>query len=131
MDEATLRIERLVAGGDGLAREEDGRVVFVSDAAPDDLVRVRFTARKRDFAKAELIEVLEPGPSRVDPPCPEVARGCGGCGWQHVDPEAALAHKVELVVETARRIGHLDVDVVVGAVACRPTRSEPTCGSRR
>jgi len=114
MDEATLRIERLVAGGDGLAREEDGRVVFVTDAAPDDLVRVRFTARKRDFAKAELIEVLEPGPSRVDPPCPAVARGCGGCGWQHVDPEAALAHKVELVIETARRIGHLDVDVVVG-----------------
>ena len=114
MDEATLRIERLVAGGDGLAREDDGRVVFVTEAAPGDLVRVRFTARKRDFGKAEISEVLEPGPSRVDPPCPEVARGCGGCGWQHVDPEAALAHKVELVVESARRIGHLDIEVVVG-----------------
>ncbi len=114
MDEASLTVERLVAGGDGLAREASGRVVFVAGATPGERVRVRFTQRKRDFAKAEIVEVLEPGPTRVDPPCPEVDRGCGGCGWQHIDLAAAKVHKAGIVVETARRIGHFDVEVQTG-----------------
>lgn len=121
MDEPELTIERLVAGGDGLAREEAGRVVFVSAAAPGDRVRVRLTTNKKDFAKAEIIELLDGGPGRVDAPCPEVARGCGGCGWQHVDIDTAREAKAELLVESARRLGHFEVDIEHGAAL--PTES--------
>ena len=80
-----LRIDKVVAGGDGLARGADGRVVFVPGALPGETVRVRVGSAKRDFARAELLEVLEAHPGRVDPACPYVAAGCGGCSWQHVD----------------------------------------------
>lgn len=109
-----LTVEQLVAGGDGLAREPDGRVVFVRGAAPGDRVRAELVDQRRDFARADIVEVVEPGPDRVVPPCPHVDRGCGGCGWQHVDPAAARAHKAALVAEAFRRIGRLDIDVAVG-----------------
>lgn len=113
-DEIELRVERVVAGGDGLARHPDGRVVFVPAAAPGDLARTRLTRRRKDFARAEILELLEPGPTRIRPPCPHVDEGCGGCGWQHLDPVAARGHKQELVAESARRIGRFDVDVLSG-----------------
>ena len=110
-----LRIERLVAGGDGLARAADGRVVFVPRALPGELVEVRFVSAKRDFARAEVLEVLEPAPARRQPPCAALARGCGGCDWQHADGVAQLEWKAEIVREALRRTARLpDAEVVVG-----------------
>ena len=80
-----VTIERLVAGGDALARLEDGRVVFVDGALPGEVVDVEITQSKKDFARATLASIVTPSPHRVDPPCPNVARGCGGCSWQHLD----------------------------------------------
>ena len=62
--DAQLRIERLVAGGDGLAREGDGRVVFVHGGLPGELVSVEPVAEKKDFARARVVEVLEPAAAR-------------------------------------------------------------------
>ena len=58
-----LAVERIVAGGDGLARL-DGRVVFVSGALPGERVLAEEVSAKRDFAKARVLEVLEPSPFR-------------------------------------------------------------------
>ena len=110
-----LRIERVVAGGDGLAREAGGRVVFVPGALPDELVDVQLVAAKRDFARSVLTQVIEPSPHRVAPPCLELARGCGGCDWQHIDPSAQLALKADIVREALRRTAKLpDAPVTVG-----------------
>jgi 23S rRNA (uracil1939-C5)-methyltransferase len=109
-----LVVERLVAGGDGLARD-GGRVVFVPGTVPGDRVEARLVQVKRDFARAAVVRVIDAGPDRVEPACPEVARGCGGCDWQHVRAEAQLAAKVEVVRESLRRIGKLpDAEVVAG-----------------
>lgn len=89
-----IRIEKLVYGGDGLGRHE-GQVVFVPFTAAGDQVDVWALTRKKNFVRARIVEVVEPGPGRTDPPCPYFFR-CGGCQWQHLD--------YGLQAETKRRI---------------------------
>lgn len=113
----TLRVDKVVAGGDGLARPDDGRVVFVPGALPGELVRARVAGAGRDFARAELLEVLEPHAARREPPCPYVAAGCGGCSWQHVEPAAQLDLKVGIVREALARTGRMPTaEVLPGPV---------------
>jgi 23S rRNA (uracil1939-C5)-methyltransferase len=82
----SVRIEKMAAGGDALAHLADGRVVFVEGALPGESVRVAVVTAKRDFARATTTEVIEPSPHRVAPPCPAVARGCGGAGGSTPPP---------------------------------------------
>lgn len=103
-----LRTTGVAAGGDAVARDADGRVVFVHGALPDETVAVEVTTSKRTFAKGHVVHVLEPSADRVAPPCPHVERGCGGCAWQHVAPRAQRRLKVDIVTEALRRIGHVD-----------------------
>jgi 23S rRNA (uracil1939-C5)-methyltransferase len=111
-----LRVERTVAGGDGLGHLDDGRVVFVPGGLPDEDIAVRLVQSKKDFARGELVEVLAASPARVAPPCPMLLQGCGGCDWQHVTPVEQLALKVAIVREALRRTGRLpDAEVLAGA----------------
>jgi 23S rRNA (uracil1939-C5)-methyltransferase len=107
--EKTLRIEKLVHGGDGLARD-GGEVLFVPLVAAGDLVRVAIegTGASR---RVKLLELLEAGPERVPPPCPHVG-SCGGCDRQQVAPAGQLAAKADAVREALERIGRLDASVV-------------------
>ncbi len=115
MDSHQIRIERLVAGGDALGHLDDGRVVFVPGALPDEVVDIEITHTKTDFARAKLIHVATESPHRITAPCPHVARGCGGCSWQHLASEAQVAAKVEIVREALRRNGKItDIEVVDG-----------------
>jgi 23S rRNA (uracil1939-C5)-methyltransferase len=100
--------EKMAAGGDAIARLDDGRVVFVRGALPGERVRVDVHTSKRDFAKGEMIEVVEPGEGRVVPPCPALAGGCGGCGWQHIEPVHQLRWKADIVRDALRRTARLD-----------------------
>jgi 23S rRNA (uracil1939-C5)-methyltransferase len=110
-DILTLRVGDIVAGGAALARLEDGRVVFVSYAAPGELVRAKVERIHADYIEAVTEEVLEASPDRVEPPCP-IFGECGGCQLQHIAHPAQLAAKEAIVREQLRRIGHLDDAVV-------------------
>lgn len=112
--ERVLRIESLVHGGDGLARD-DGRVVFVPLTAPGDLARVDVRA-EGSSARGHLLEVLEPGASRRGPPCPIVGL-CGGCQWQQVSIEEQRRAKGEHVRESLSRIGGISNPNVLPTVA--------------
>jgi 23S rRNA (uracil1939-C5)-methyltransferase len=107
-----LRPTGVAAGGDAVARDDDGRVVFVRGALPGERVAVAITDERKDFARGQVVEVLDPSDDRVAPPCPFVAEGCGGCDWQHVSPEGQRRLKVEIVRDSLRRIGHLAEPVV-------------------
>jgi 23S rRNA (uracil1939-C5)-methyltransferase len=107
-----LTPERLVAGGDAMARDVDGRVVFVEGALPGEVVEVEIDTAKKDFARGRLVEVIERSPLRDNPSCTHRQKGCGGCDWMHLQPEAQLDAKVEIVRESLRRIGRLDTDTV-------------------
>lgn len=115
MDSHQVRIERLVAGGDALSHLGDGRVVFVPGALPEEVVDIEITHTKADFARAKLVAIVNESPHRITPPCPHVARGCGGCSWQHLASAAQIAAKVEIVREALRRNGKItDIEVVDG-----------------
>jgi 23S rRNA (uracil1939-C5)-methyltransferase len=116
LEELVLGIERLVAGGDGLGRHE-GIPIFVPRSAPGDRLRVRLTERRPDYARAEIIEILTPGPGRREPPCPYFSR-CGGCDLQHLDDELQPRLKAQAALETLHRLGGVappaDLTVLTG-----------------
>lgn len=112
MSSTEVRAEKMAAGGDAIAHLADGRVVFVRGALPDELVAIEIVQSKKDFARAEVVDIVEPSPHRVVPPCPAHAAGCGGCGWQHVDPSAQLGLKAAIVVDALRRTAKLPDAVV-------------------
>ncbi len=114
-----LSIEKLVAGGDGLGRLPDGKAVFVAGVLPGERVRVRLAESRRDFARARLLEVLEPSPHRVVPPCPlagpltpgggarQGGEACGGCDWMHIEGAFQVELKRRIVEEALRRTARL------------------------
>lgn len=104
-DVVEVTVERLAAGGRGVARHENF-VLFVGRALPGDRVRARVTRVKRSFAEAVAEDVLEQGPDSVVPPCPFVGT-CGGCPWQRLDYPAQLRVKEQQVREAVERIGGL------------------------
>ncbi len=104
-----LEIDSLAAGGDGVGRDASGRVTFVPRAAPGDRVRARIIKQTKTFARAELVEVLRPSPSRVEPTCPHFTEGCGGCDWMHVSRSGQLAAKQAIVAGALRKLEGLAV----------------------
>jgi len=111
-----LDITGVAAGGDALARNEDGRVVFVAGALPGERVVAEVREEKRDFLRAAAVEVLEASPHRTVPPCPHVAEGCGGCDLQHADVGGQHEVKRAIVVDALRRLGRLPEPPVLEAV---------------
>lgn len=119
MPELELVPERMAAGGDAIARDATGRVVFVAGALPGERVRVRVVAERADFARAVVCEVVDASVHRAEPPCPNVARGCGGCQWQHVSPEAQRRLKEGIVADALRRIARIADPPLAPTVALR------------
>lgn len=110
----------VAAGGDGIGRLADGRVLFVEGGLPGERVAVELTESHRDYAKGRVASVVEPSPDRVSPPCGWVERGCGGCGWQHARPDSQVAMKEKVVTDALRRIAHVDAADLLGPAVPLP-----------
>ena len=100
-----LRPDRFAAGGESVARDDNGRVVFVRGALPGETVVAEIVHEKRDWARAHVVDIVEASADRVTPPCASRRAGCGGCGWMHLDVEAQRGAKATIVDEALRRIG--------------------------
>ena len=98
----------IAIGGAAVARQAGGRVVLVEGALPGETVDALITDEHSSYARAGLVAVLDSSPDRVSPPCPFVARGCGGCGWQHISLDAQRRAKAQLVAEALERLGGID-----------------------
>jgi tRNA/tmRNA/rRNA uracil-C5-methylase (TrmA/RlmC/RlmD family) len=112
-----LKIEDIAFGGKGVGRES-GKAVFVPYVIESELVSAAVVREKKHFAEAELVDVKEPSPHRVTPPCPYFGR-CGGCSYQHIDYEHQLELKMRQVEQILKRIGHL------AEIPMRPIVSSP------
>jgi 23S rRNA (uracil1939-C5)-methyltransferase len=108
-----LRPDRFAAGGEALARDDDGRVVFVRGALPGETVHADLVHEKRDWARAQVVDVVDASPDRITPPCASRHAGCGGCGWMHLELEAQRRAKVAIVEEALRRTGGIAVPATV------------------
>jgi 23S rRNA (uracil1939-C5)-methyltransferase len=120
-----VTVEKLVAGGDGLARADDGRIVFVNGALPGERVRAEVRKVRKDVAFADIAEALDPSVDRVEPPCAHVAAGCGGCDWQHLAPGAQARAKREIVIDALNRVGG------ISGIEVAPTIELPPIGYRQ
>jgi 23S rRNA (uracil1939-C5)-methyltransferase len=103
-------------GGDSMGRLADGRAVFVPFALPGERVRIRLTDEKRNFARGELVEVLEASPQRNVPRCVHFGV-CGGCHYQHFPYEDQLLAKTEILRDQLIRIGRIETPPVQKMVA--------------
>lgn len=101
-----LRIEKLVYGGDGLARL-DGRTVLLPLVLPGEQVVAEPVKETPRLVHARLVEVREPSPARVAPGCPYFTR-CGGCHYQHASYDEQLRYKAAILKETFARIGKFE-----------------------
>ena len=111
--EVELEIDALAYGGAGVARL-DGYVLFVQGAVPGDRVRARVTKRKRAYAEARTVELLDPSPDRIEPRAPHP-----GAPWQVLPYERQLAEKESQVREALTRIGGFEeppVEPIVPAI---------------
>jgi 23S rRNA (uracil1939-C5)-methyltransferase len=106
----TLKLTGLGRLGEALA-EVDGKPVYVFGGIPGETVVAEVIRERRGYFAAEVVEVLEASPHRVEPPCPYYG-SCTGCQFQHVAYERQLEMKREAVVDALERIGELDGGVV-------------------
>jgi len=106
-----VTVETLATGGDGVARHR-GFTLFVPRSAPGDLLDVEITEVARNYGRARICAVVQPGADRIPTPCP-LADGCPGCSLQHLHYQAQLAAKQSFVRDGLERIGRLrDVEVL-------------------
>jgi 23S rRNA (uracil1939-C5)-methyltransferase len=111
-------VEKLVYGGDGLARL-DGRVVFAPFVLPGERILARAEREKPGMVRARMLEVLEAAPDRVAAPCPVYGR-CGGCHYQHAPYEYQLVAKRAILMEALQRLGKMDPPAEIAVVAAEP-----------
>jgi tRNA/tmRNA/rRNA uracil-C5-methylase (TrmA/RlmC/RlmD family) len=100
------------------AGELGSLVVFVRHALPGERVRAVITQVTAKLARADAVEILDPSPDRVTPPCPHARPGgCGGCDWQHASLPAQRALKAAVIRQQLARIAGLDREVTVEPLA--------------
>jgi 23S rRNA (uracil1939-C5)-methyltransferase len=104
-----LTVERLGIYGEGVARL-DGLTVFVDGVLPQEKVSAHVFERRRSFAKARALSLLQRSPHRIKPSCPLFER-CGGCQLMHLSEEQQLEAKRLRVADALQRIGKLNIEV--------------------
>jgi 23S rRNA (uracil1939-C5)-methyltransferase len=112
-----LTIEKLIYGGDGLSHlpadaSGRGKAVFVPFVLAGENVEASIAEQKAGFARAQPERIIEASPHRVEPACPHFLR-CGGCHYQHTDYDHQLEIKRDILLETLRRAGKLDLPVEI------------------
>lgn len=106
----TVIIESMAAGGQGLARVE-GKVVFIPGVLPLEKVIIEPTEAKSGYLRANLLEVLEAHPKRINPPCP-LYMTCGGCQLMHASYEIQPQLKTEAALEKISAVKEEELEIV-------------------
>jgi 23S rRNA (uracil1939-C5)-methyltransferase len=109
-----LTIEKLVYGGEGLARlpaDQIGhrKAVFVPFVLEGEKIEVSLLEEKRGYARVRAARILQDSPHRVEPPC-LYFQSCGGCHYQHAAYEHQLDTKAAILTENLRRIAKIELD---------------------
>jgi len=112
-----IQLDKLTYGGDAMGRLPDGRAVFVPFGLPGERVRIRLVQEKKNFARAELLNVVEPSPQRIAAKCKHFGE-CGGCHYQNMPYETQLEAKIEILQDQLQRIGKIENPPVQQVVAC-------------
>ena len=122
-----ITLEKFTYGGEAMGRLPDGRAVFVPFGLPNEVVKIKLTQEKQNFARGEIVEIIKSSPERITPKCKHFfsplllgeglgaalslskwVRSCGGCHYQHLPYEKQLIAKTEILRDQLRRIGKIE-----------------------
>jgi len=124
-----VTLTTLTYGGDAMGRLADGRAIFIPFGLPGERVSVRLTDEKKNFARGEIVEILEASKDRIQPKCKHffsprpmgdglgVRAACGGCHYQNLSYEKQLTAKIEILIDQLKRIGKIENPPVKPMVA--------------
>ena len=106
-------IDIIDAGAKGkvIGKAPDGKVIFLSNAVPGDIVDVQTFKKRKAYYEGKAIKFIKLSEKRTSPKCEHFGT-CGGCKWQHMDYEQQLYYKEKEVVNNLSRIGHLKLPKV-------------------
>ena len=107
--------------GQAVGRDAEGLVYFVKGAVPGDIVDVWVRKKKKSFNIGEVENYIEKSSLRVTPFCAHFG-DCGGCKWQYLDYESQLKYKEAAVVNTFKRLGHLEIKEQRPIIGCDLTK---------
>ena len=105
----TVTVTGYASGGEGVARLDNGKTVFIRGAARGDTLEVALVSERQRSAVAKIVRIIEPAPCRINPDCPYYP-DCGGCDFRHISYEEELDAKLRRVNDAIARIG--------GSVVC-------------
>ena len=111
-----IRIESLAHDGRGVGRDEEGKVVFVDYALPDEHVRYLPLMHRKSYLFGSTIEVLEASKHRVLPKC-DVFGECGGCVLQHLDAPIQIQYKQQQLLENFKKIGDVQPEQLLSPLS--------------
>ena len=104
-----ISITSTAAKGKALAKHEDGRVIFIKEGVPGDLVDLRVIKKRKNYFEAEIIKLHKRAPQRITPVCAHFGI-CGGCKWQHMTYDMQLDQKQQEVIDNLERIAKVNVE---------------------
>lgn len=111
-----ITLEKLTYGGEAMGRLQDGRAIFVPFGLPGETVRIQLTQEKQNFARGEILEILNPSPDRITAKCKHFTQ-CGGCHYQNLPYEKQLLAKADILRDQLQRIGKIENPPVQSTVA--------------
>ena len=104
-----LEIEKLSNLGLGIGKK-DGKVYFVENTCPGDIIDAKIIKNNKNYSIAQIKKILTPSPHRIEPFCP-MQKVCGSCQLQFIDYEYQLKLKKEIVEDTIKTIGGIDIEI--------------------
>lgn len=107
--ELTVKIEKLSNLGLGIAKV-DGYVIFIPNTCPEDTVKIRICKKNKNYANAEIVEIVEPSVNRTEPFC-KMQKVCGACQLQFIDYNSQLKYKKEIVQDAMKSIYGSELEV--------------------
>jgi len=113
-------VEDYAAEGKSLARVE-GKVIFIENAVPGDIVDLRLLKNRKDWAEGMILQVHTYSSDRVEPFCSHFSI-CGGCQWQMLPYEKQLSFKQRQVEETLKRVGKVSLPIIPSILGAAETR---------
>lgn len=111
-----IQLEKPAYGGDAMGRLPDGRAVFIAFGLPGEKIRARLTADRKNFARGEILQILETSKDRIQHRCKHFG-DCGGCHYQNLTYEKQLEIKTEILRDQLTRIGKIENPPVQPMVA--------------
>jgi 23S rRNA (uracil1939-C5)-methyltransferase len=115
-----VQVESYAAGGKSIARV-DGKAVFIEGAVPGDVVDVRLSKNKKDWAEGKAIRFQSYSADRETAFCSHFGV-CGGCKWQMLPYAKQLVYKQEEVEQQMKRIGKVDLPEMQPIAGAQETR---------